>query len=353
MTDLHFTTNPGLEDIAAEEFAAQLQDAGLAGADLQLRPWDLAGHVLARHPGSFAELWPLLSQMRSIHHLLRPLHSFSLPPTEPLAAIQEHLREVEISGLLEARSFRVTTQRTGSHGFSSLDVQREAGAVLVERCGRPVDLDDPGLEVRVDVHGQTCLVGLQLTPAALSKRHPRPYLPRATLRANVAYALLHLARLTGEPGALLDPFCGSGTILLEAATVVPQLELYGSDLDPRAVEGARRNLQVAGLADLVHLQQADACRLCQVYPGARFRAIVTNPPYGVRLGLHLDFSSFYRVFLEQAMEVLAPGGRLVLLVWKHAVFGRMLHRLAGFRVLHQRVVETGGIFPRVFVLERD
>lgn len=353
MTELHFTTNPGLEDIAAQEFGDRLRTAGLEEADVELRPWGLGGHVLVRHPRSFAQLWPLACQMRSIHHVLHPLLCFPLPPDHPLQAVQAHLRQVEIPGLAQARNFRVTSRRTGEHPFTSLDVQREAGTVLVERCGRPVDLEDPDLNVRVDVHEQTCLVGLQLTPAALSRRYQRRYSPRAALKANVAYALLHLAGLNGRTGALLDPFCGSGTILLEAASLFPGLELYGSDLDPAAVAGTSQNLQAAGLAGRVHLRQADACHLAQVYPAAGVCAIATNPPYGVRLGHHLDFGGLYRRFLEQALAVLAPKGRLVLLVWKQGVFDRTLRQLGAFRVLSMRVVETGGIFPRLFVLERD
>jgi putative N6-adenine-specific DNA methylase/tRNA (guanine6-N2)-methyltransferase len=345
MTELHFTTNPGLEDVAAEEFGLRLRAAALPPAQLELRPWELDGHVLVRHPDPFERLWPVAARLRSIHHLLRPLHSFVLH-------LQAQVRRVDVPGLAEARSFRVTSRRTGQHGFTSLDLQREAGAVLLERYGRPVDLDDPGLEVRVDVHGTSCLVAVQLTPEALSRRHLRPYRPRAVLRANVAYALLHLARLEGGSGVLLDPFCGSGTILLEAAEALPDYALCGSDRDPVAVEGARRNLEAAGLTGRVQVRQVDARRLAEEYPAASLRAIVTNPPYGVRLGQQLDFAALYRRFLDQAGQVLEPGGRLALLAWRQSALERAARAVGGFRQLHLRVVETGGIYPRLFVLER-
>ena len=160
-------------------------------------------------------------------------------------------------------------------------------------------------------------MGLQLNDRALSNRHRRKYSPRAALKAPVAYALLQWARLEADASsALLDPFCGSGTILIEAGQLWPQLELCGCDIDERAVNGARVNAAAAGLGDRLQLLRADARRLDEVYTAGSFRTIVTNPPYGVRFGKHLNFSRFYQRLLHQCWTVLAAGGIMVVVVWK-------------------------------------
>lgn len=351
-TELFFTTNPGLEDVVAEEFHQRTLAAGLEDTVLELTPFGLGGHVLARSPHPFEKLEPIARKMRSIHHLLRPLYGFTLPEEEPLKAIYGELQKLEIAEMRTASSFRVTTKRVGKHAFTSMDVQREAGTGLVEHYGCAVDLENFELNVRVDVYEKICVVSLQLTQKALSKRQRGVYRPRTVLRKSVAYAMLQFARLGEGKGALLDPFCGSGTILIEAAQIFPKLELYGCDLFPEAVDGARLNVESLSLKKRIEIRQADARALGRMFPPEHFHAIVTNPPYGVRLGQNLNFASFYRVFLEQAWKVLKPGGLLVMLAWKRGVFTRVVQQHGRFRRRHVRVVEMGHLFPRIFVLEK-
>ena len=64
------------------------------------------------------------------------------------------------------------------------------------------------------------------------------------------------------------------------------------------------------------LRQGDARELDAVFPDRRFDYIVTNPPYGMRFGQHLNFDRFYTRVLQQCWHRLRPGGRLVLIAWK-------------------------------------
>jgi tRNA (guanine6-N2)-methyltransferase len=351
MVTLIFTTNPGLEDIVGQEFGQRLRQAGLVGPlTLELGPFGLKGNVLVGYDAPLEALWNVAQQMHSVHHVLTPIHSFDVPQTDTLEAIKQAMIQCEVVALEAAASFRVTTKRYGTHCFTSTDVQIAAGAGLVERYGTKVDLEGYAVNVRVDIHEWTGLVGLQLSRRSLSKRHQRLYTQRTSLKSVVAYAMLRLAELPHEGGALLDPFCGSGTILMEAASVFPQFTIYGSDSSDKAVEGTRRNLQQAG-AVAAQLCHCNAQAVDEAYGGTRFRAIVTNPPYGVRLFRGRDLYVFYRDFLQSAYKVLEPGGKVVVLVWQRGVFNRAVHNLGLFRVVHKRWVETGGIFPRIYVLE--
>ncbi len=354
MAEVLLTTNPGLEDVVAEEFEERLAARGWSGEAIP-KPYDVSGYTLGRSEVPWPDLRALAFEMRSVYHVLRPIHQCRLPPDDPLAALREHLREVEIPDLRRARSFRVSSERVGEHPFRSPDIMREAGAVLLAKYGCPVDLTNFEVNVRVDVYHDVCLVSIQETREALDRRYPRAYHHRAALKTVVAYGLLRLTRLeeVAPEGALLDPFCGSGTILIEAATLFPRYALYGSDIDPRALEGARENLALLGLAERVHLQQADARRLREVYAAEMFTAIVTNPPFGVRVGRGVKFKRFYTAFLREAWHVLKPGGRLTLLVRKRGAFNEALRQAPPFRLRHVRIIETGGIYPGVFVLEKS
>jgi putative N6-adenine-specific DNA methylase len=149
----------------------------------------------------------------------------------------------------------------------------------------------------------------------------------APLRENIAAGILRLAGW--EPGIpLLDPMCGSGTFLLEAALMAldiapglgrhfafekfknfdgrrwrellqriqarqrpkTPLAIYGSDLSGDVLKAARTNLAVAGLERAVSLKQAN---VLEISAPANEGIIVTNPPYGVRLGEQRELAEFY------------------------------------------------------------
>ncbi len=352
-TVLRFTTNPGLEDIVESELRGRLRNAGLEPPSCERKPFGLAGHLLAEIPHPVEPLLPVLRSLRSVGHVVEHRAWFPLPDRAPLEALAERLRGIEIPELARAASFRVTTVRVGEHEFSTIDVQRAAGAVLLERSAVPVDLRGYDLNVRVDVIGSLCLVGVQLTDERLDKRHEKIYQPRVTLRPTVAFAMLTLCGLRPGRGRILDPFCGSGNILLEAGGVLPGYELHGCDYNPQAAAGAAENLRAAGLEGRSTVRCLDARELAGAYDAGSIDAIITDPPYGVRMGRNVNFHGLYIRFLEAAWTVLAPRGRLVILVGRQrAAFNRVVRQFGGFRVLHVRIVETSGVYPALFVLER-
>jgi putative N6-adenine-specific DNA methylase/tRNA (guanine6-N2)-methyltransferase len=96
----------------------------------------------------------------------------------------------------------------------------------------------------------------------------------------------------------------------------------------------------------------DARFLRDQWPANSVDAIVTNPPYGGRIGRFWDFNDLYVRFLTDAHHILKPSGKIVMLVWKRGLFRRVVDRFGLLHIRHVRIVETGGIYPGIFVLEK-
>lgn len=386
-----FTTNPGLESIVADELEAR---GFAARRDILLRPAGREGRVDAATDDSLAP--QAIALLRSVYHAVaidgeRTIEGLGeLAPGDALKRIGRSVEECAPPGIDRDRSLAVRCVRTGNHTFHSPDVERSVGALLVGRHGCPVDLTNPSITVRIDIDGDRVAVGRLASIPGMDRRFEWAYRPRVALKTVVAFALLRLAlRPSGREGppdaadrtdgALLDPFCGSGTMALMALeSGLAQCRGYGpardqrrpvgagwahqpawsgvfaSDRSAEAVAGTRANLAWNGAAGCVVVRQADARSLVDRWGGRGVASIVCNPPYGVRLGRSIGFPAFYRALLDGAYRVLPRRGRLVLMASRRrGALNAVLQHRPEWAIRHVRVIETGGVYPGIFVLERD
>jgi tRNA G10 N-methylase Trm11 len=145
------------------------------------------------------------------------------------------------------------------------------------------------------------MAGLRVSDARMRQHDGRVVERSGALRPTVAAAMVRLAGR--PPGLLLDPCCGSGTILAEALEVGWQAR--GIDIDPEAVGVARHNVPKA-LVD-----EGDARRL-DVEDGS-VDACVSNLPFGRQYGVQGGMQTWLRAVLGELQRVTRPGARIVLL----------------------------------------
>ena len=208
---------------------------------------------------------------------------------------------------------------------------REEGAL------RPsVSVRDPDVRIHAYLTQDQYQLYLDTSGAPLYQRGFRDVSVIAPLRENLAAGIIMLSGwIPGTP--FLDPMCGSGTFLIEAAMMavnqppgmkrtfgfqkltsfdeglwkkieteamnkmkpIEFLDIYGSDMDLRAVRVARHNLKVAGLEEVAKVMQSDFIKL---EPPASEGTLVTNPPYGQRIGEDEDLKEVYPVWAKHMKE---------------------------------------------------
>jgi len=201
-----------------------------------------------------------------------------------------------------SRTFRVVVRVRQERSFRRTDLRAE----LVRAVGRDRPrwrwADPAGVEVWAVEHRSGGFVaGLRASDGRMRQHGGRAVERPGALRPVVAAAMV---RRAGRPGQLLlDPCCGSGTILAEA--VRAGWPVRGIDIDPTAVRCARRNLPAEPV------QGGDVRRLD--LPDGHVDACVSNLPFGRRYAVAGDPATWLRLALIEMARVTRPGGRVVLL----------------------------------------
>ncbi|MCS7117610.1 MAG: THUMP domain-containing protein [Thaumarchaeota archaeon] len=367
------TTFTGLEDVASAEVTSLVgkraePDVSKVIVDCDMR--DLVKLVLAS---------------RGINKVFLELLSSNV---NGLLEISSVVRSIDLKEVVfPDQTFAVRAIRVGNHDFTSLDIASAVGGAIIQSylndtgVRLKVDLRNPDVEFYAFLRDDRFTLGVNLVGRSLQKRFYRVAHLRTALPATLAYLMVRCSGWSSDV-ALIDPFCGSCTIPIEAGlaglNVCPtvyrdsrdlaltklrtvnrevvesvrselvrserretELRILGSDVSSRALEAARRNVDVSGLSEKVRLARVDAQNF-ENWPGCRElgddACVVTDPPFGIRSGPP-DPSGFYVRAFSSIRRGLG-GGTLVAVFSKQAVAMKSLEE-AGWTVSESRKVKYG------------
>lgn len=233
-------------------------------------------------------------------------------------------------------AFPVKGYSLNSKLFSVSDCQRIIKKAVVERLRSVYGIEwfeetREQYQIQFSIMKDVVSMCIDSSGAGLHKRGYRPAHNAAPLKETMAAAMVTLSRYRGRED-FADPFCGSGTIPIEAALIAknraPGLNrefsamhwrsldqsvwsivreearskefngdyrIIGADIDPNALSIARENAERAGVADIVRFEKADATKFDRKTENG---IIVTNPPYGERIMEQKEAEALYRGFGE-------------------------------------------------------
>ncbi|MGH7948623.1 MAG: TRM11 family SAM-dependent methyltransferase, partial [Candidatus Binataceae bacterium] len=178
--------------------------------------------------------------------------------------------------------------------------------------------DSADVELWATLLGREFLLALRLTDERMRHREYKIAHRPASLRPSVAASLAVLSEPRNDD-VVLDPFCGTGTVLIERAHLGRYRNLIGSDRDADAIDAARTNIGVRYKPIELHSWDAGALPLGD----STVNAVVTNMPWGVRSGTPGENRKRYARWLDEMNRVLAPTGKMVLLTAET----RLMHEL--------------------------
>ena len=318
------TCAPGLEVL----LHAEARELKLGKVERQVGGIQFEGTLL---DAMRANLW-----MRTAIRVLMRIARFEAKDD---AALYAGASEVDWSQFIAGeRTFAIVAHTNASALDHTLFIEQRVKDAIVDKLRteageRPdVDKQDPDVSIHVHLVKDRCTLLVDTSGESLHKRGWRRYQGRAPLSETLAAALV-LFSGWDRRAPLVDPFCGGATILIEAAllarNIAPgmrrkqigfqrwpgydadawkrlleqaqraanpksRLVLQGRDWDPATIEGAKENLASAGLEDAIDIELGEAT---EWEPTKGWNAwIITNPPYGERVGVERGLDESYRRF---------------------------------------------------------
>ncbi|XP_054403594.1 THUMP domain-containing protein 2 isoform X2 [Pongo pygmaeus] len=184
-------------------------------------------------------------------------------------------------------TFRVSCRCSGTIGkaFTAQEVGKVIGIAIMKHFGWKADLRNPQLEIFIHLNDVYSVVGIPVFRVSLASR---AYIKTAGLRSTIAWAMASLADI--KAGAfVLDPMCGLGTILLEAAKEWPDVYYVGADVSDSQLLGTWDNLKAAGLEDKIELLKVSVIEL--PLPSESVDIIISDIPFGKKFKLGKDIKS--------------------------------------------------------------
>lgn len=313
--DIFLVTSPGFERVLFQEARAK----GFASARY------VPGGVTLK--GGWSDVWRANLELRGAGRVLVKLGEFR---AEHLSQLEKVARRFPWAETLRPDvAVRVDASCKSSRIYHSGAAAERIERAIQREIGAPVS-PDAEVVVRARFENDVCTIGIDSSGALLHKRGHKEAVNKAPMRETFASLFLRQCGYDGQE-PVVDPMCGSGTFVIEAAeiaaqlqpgrsrhfafeqlvtfdatewqamradatTITPPFRFYGSDRDAGAIAMSRANAERAGVAHFTEFKQHAISDLFA--PDGPPGLVIVNPPYGDRIGEKKRLHGLYRALGE-------------------------------------------------------
>jgi tRNA (guanine10-N2)-dimethyltransferase len=262
------------------------------------------GFIILEIKNSCSDKLEILAKRLSFSHEIFEI-LIGTSTSDALQKMNEYPWENVIKG-----SYAVRVKKLDKNKFiNTLEFEKKAGSIIKTKVDPniTVNLENPSTLIRAVTFNGKIFIGKRI--ASINKKHfyelkphKRPFFYPGSMSPKLARCMVNLT-LIEEGQILLDPFCGTGGILIEGGIV--GAKLIGTDLDPKMVEGTKENLTYCGFNNW-NVFRADARRLKL---DKLVDAIVTDPPYGISASTRGETSeNLYKQSMIALQDIIKEGG---------------------------------------------
>ena len=324
--EIFLATAPGLESVLRAE----------AREKKFKQPTAVQGGVTVQ--GGWPEVWRANLEIRGASRILARIAEFR---AMHLAQLDKRAHKVNWAAFLRRDvPFCVEASCKKSRIYHQGAAAQRVETAIRDQIGAPVAADAE-VSVKVRIDDDLCTISVDTSGELLHKRGHKEEVAKAPMRETLASLFLRQCGYDGnEP--VLDPMCGSGTFVIEAAEIAaglkpgrtrhfafeqlasfdaaawqrlrtsgsavsPALRFYGSDHDAGAIRMSQANAARAGVADLTEFKQQAIGDL--IAPDGKPGLVMVNPPYGTRIGEKKQLTPLYRA-LGQTLRNRFAGWRV-------------------------------------------
>ncbi len=337
--EIFLVAAPGLE----AALCAEAREKGF------VEPTVIKGGVTVR--GGWREVWRANLEIRGASRVIARIAQFR---ALHLAQLDKRSRKVAWGEALRRDTpFRVEATCKTSRIYHSGAAAQRVERAISEELGAPVS-PEAQVCIRVRFEDDMCTIGVDTSGELLHKRGFKEAVAKAPMRETMAALLLRLSGYDGRE-AVLDPMCGSGTFVIEAAEVAaglkpgrsrhfafeqlatfdnsawaemraagaaatPQFRFYGSDIDAGAIAMSRANAERAGVSAFCEFRQLAVSEIVPPEGSSNGSGglVIINPPYGDRIGDKARLTSLYRA-MGQTLKARFSGWRVGLVASDEAL----------------------------------
>ncbi|MBW2981660.1 methyltransferase [Candidatus Woesearchaeota archaeon] len=310
---------------------------------------------------------------QSLNRVLLLLDEFKINKIEDLGRISK----IDLSKWLKNKTFAVRCEIADNEKFRSQEIEKAAGDEIEGK----VNLANPDVTIFAYIYGNNAYIGIDFS-GDLSKRTYKIFISPNSLKGTIAYSLIRIGEYSSDK-KLLDCFCGSGEIMIEAALFASKfpvnffdkkkfpflkfkefdfdrvdkeilkekLQINTFDTEQRRVKSAEKNAKIAGVNKFINFSRQDI-KFLELKFKNELDLIITNIPRLTRQVSREKILKLYKEFFYQAAYILNKNGKIVVCCKDYSELIKKEAANNKFKVVHEREIKHGMEILRIIVFEK-